>query len=176
MRAPRAPGVSLLSHIADRESPAPPYRWPASCQPPAASHPARAPGAPGLSLDPVSTPEFQSSVRSLVASASGSRSQSALLQVQVHGPPAPPCRWILLPRARTWRLPPPSICLLISVCSFTAPRVVPQYSALEMFICRDPDVFPVSQADSVDVPAGLLPIQLNSGDRLKKVSPTPPPS
>ena len=32
---------------------------------------------------------------------------------------------------------------------------------------------PVSQADSMDVPAGLVPIQLNSGDQLKKGSPTP---
>ena len=59
--------------------PAPPCRWPTSCQPLL-----RAPGAPGLSLDPVSTPEFRSSVGSLVARAPGSRSQSAVSRL----PPA----------------------------------------------------------------------------------------
>ena len=53
--------------------------------PPAASHPARTPGAPGLSLDPVSTPEFWSSVRSLVVRTPGSRSQSAVSRVWVTG-------------------------------------------------------------------------------------------
>ena len=66
---------------------------PVSHQPSATSDPVRAPGAPGLSLDPVSTPEFQSSLRCLVACAPGSRSQSAVLRVQVHSPPAPQCRW-----------------------------------------------------------------------------------
>ena len=35
---------------------------------------------------------------------------------------------------------------------------------------------PLSQADSMDVQAGLVLIQLNSGVRLKNGSPTPPPS
>ena len=35
---------------------------------------------------------------------------------------------------------------------------------------------PASQADSVSVQADLVPIQLDSGDQLKKGSPTPPPS
>ena len=95
-------------------------------QPPAASRPTCASGAPGLSLDPVSTPEFQSSVRCLVAHASGSRSQSAVSRVQVCGPPAPPCRWLPFPGAQTQRLPPPSVHLPISVRSFTASRFIPQ--------------------------------------------------
>ena len=35
---------------------------------------------------------------------------------------------------------------------------------------------PVSQADSVGFQDGLVHIQLDSGDQLKKGSPTPPPS
>ena len=107
---------------------------------PAASRPACTPRAPGLSLDPVSTLEFWSSVRCLVACAPGSRSQSAVSRVLSTSLPAPSCRWLPLPGARTWWLPPPSVYLLISVRGFTAPRFVPQYSALEMFICRDPGV------------------------------------
>ena len=60
---------------------------------PAASRPARNPGAPVLSLDPVRTPEFRRSVRCLVARAPGSRSQSAVSRVRVRGPPAPRGRW-----------------------------------------------------------------------------------
>uniref|UniRef100_A0A452QIL7 Serine-protein kinase ATM n=1 Tax=Ursus americanus TaxID=9643 RepID=A0A452QIL7_URSAM len=56
--------------------------------PPAASRPARAPGSPGLSLDPVSAPGFRGSARCLVARAPGSRSQSAVLRV----PSASPAR------------------------------------------------------------------------------------
>uniref|UniRef100_A0A452QJR6 Kinesin family member 13A n=1 Tax=Ursus americanus TaxID=9643 RepID=A0A452QJR6_URSAM len=33
-------------------------------------------------------------------------------------PPAPPCRWLLLPGTRTRQLPPPSVCLPISVFAF----------------------------------------------------------
>ena len=54
--------------------------------------------------------------------------------------PAPPCRWLPLPDPNTVVPNPPSVYLLISVHGFTAPHFVPQYSALEMFICRDPDV------------------------------------
>ena len=76
---------------ADRESACSPVQ--VALQPPAASRPADAPGAPGLSLDPVSTPELRSSVRCLVAHAPGSRTQSAVSRVRVRGPPAPRCRW-----------------------------------------------------------------------------------
>ena len=109
-------------------------------QPPAASHPVHDPGAPGLSLDPVSTPEFWSSMRCLVARAPSSRSQSAVSRVWVRGLPAPPCRWLPFPGALTWRLPPLSVYLPISLRSFLASRFIPKYSALEVFICRDPDV------------------------------------
>ena len=77
--------------------------------PPAASRPARAPGTPGLSLDPVSTPEFRSSVRCLVARPPGSRSQSAVSRVRVHGLPAPRCRW---PSSRQ---PPAAPCTLLEL-------------------------------------------------------------
>ena len=85
---------------------------------------------------------------------------------------APQCRWALLPGARAWWLPPPSFCLLISVRGFTAPRFVPQYSALEMFICRDPDVSSYVSGRFVSFQDGLGPIQLYSGDQLKKGTPS----
>ena len=88
-RAPRAPGLSLLSCVCR-----PRVRLlPCAGGLPATSRPARAPGAPGLSLDLVSTPEFQSSVRCLVARAPSSRSQSAVSRVPSASPPSPPCRW-----------------------------------------------------------------------------------
>ena len=72
---------------------------------------------------------------------SGSWSQSALSRVLVCvSARAPLFRCLPLPSTRTQRLPPASIYLPISVCGFMAPCFVPQYSALEMFFCRDPDV------------------------------------
>ena len=66
-------------------------------------------------------------------------SQSAVLRVSPASARSP-CRWLPLLGARKWPLPPPSVYLPISVRGFTVPRFVPLYSALEMFICRDPDV------------------------------------
>ena len=45
-----------------------------------------------------------------------------------------------------------------------------------MFICTDPDVSSWFHADSVDIQDGLVDIQLDSGNQLKKGSPTPLPS
>ena len=66
------PGISALT---SRAGPSLSFLF---LTPPAASRPACAPGAPGLSLDPVSTPEFRSSVRCLVARAPSSRSLCCL--------------------------------------------------------------------------------------------------
>ena len=91
----------------------------ASCQPPP-----HAPRAPSLSLVPVNTPELRFSVWS------HARSQAHGLSLLSCGcrsasPPAPQCRWLLLPSARARRLPPPSVYLLMSVGRFAAPRLVP---------------------------------------------------
>ena len=135
-------------------------------QPPIASHPARAPGAPDLSLDPVITLELRSSVRCLVVHAPGSRTQSAVSRVQVRGPPAPQCWWLAShqpPRMRSrssrspssvssvwvrspsgppcrWLLLPSALTRWLVPPSVYLPITVPRYSVLEMFICRDPDV------------------------------------
>uniref|UniRef100_A0A452RR19 Iron-sulfur clusters transporter ABCB7, mitochondrial n=1 Tax=Ursus americanus TaxID=9643 RepID=A0A452RR19_URSAM len=68
-----------------------------------------------------------------------SRSQSALVGAYWPVQPSPQCRWLPLPGVSARRLPPPSVYLPISVWGFTAPCFIPQYPALEMFICRDPD-------------------------------------
>ena len=60
------------------------------------------PGVPGLSLDPVSIPEFREKSGGVFP---GSRSQSVFLQVPSASPPAPPCWWLPLPGARMWWLP-----------------------------------------------------------------------
>ena len=81
---------------ADRESACSPVQ--VALQPPATSRPAHAPGAPSLSLDPVSTLELRSSVRCLVVHAPGSWTQSAVSRVRsavrplpgAGGPPATP--------------------------------------------------------------------------------------
>ena len=131
-------------------------------------------GAPGLSLVPVSALVLRFSVWSRAFP--GSRSQSALPWVPACGPPAPQCRWLLLPGTRAWRLPPPSVYLPISVRGFTIPA---SYLDTQRWRCSFVKIqmyLPASQADSVDGQAGLVPIQLDSGDRLKKGSPSPLPS
>ena len=107
--------------------------------PPAASHP-HAPGAPGLSLVPDSTPEFWNSVRSLVACAPGLTVSVCCLPGAVREYPRSPVQVATTSQCPNAAAPPPSVYLLISVRGFRAPRFVPQYSALEMFISRDPDV------------------------------------
>ena len=77
--------------------------------PPAASRPAHAPGASGLSLNPVSTPMFWNSVRCLLVHAPGSWSHSAVSRVWVCSPPTPWCR------CPSSRQPPAALCMLLEL-------------------------------------------------------------
>uniref|UniRef100_A0A452REX8 LTD domain-containing protein n=1 Tax=Ursus americanus TaxID=9643 RepID=A0A452REX8_URSAM len=107
--------------------------------PPATSRPARAPGAPGLSLDPVSTPGFRCSGRCLVARIHGSPVSVRSLAGALHGSVCSPVQVAAASRRPNAAAPSP-FRLSSDICArFTAPLFVPQYSALEMFICRDPD-------------------------------------
>ena len=106
--------------------------------PPAASHPracSRSSRSQSGSSEHTGDPRLHE-----IFGGARSRPQFAVSRVQVRGPPAPRYRWLPLPGARTRWLPPPSVYLPISVHGFTAPPFVPQYSSLEMFMCRDPDV------------------------------------
>ena len=105
--------------------------------PPAASRPACS-GAPGLSLVPVSALELRFSVWWRVLP--GSWSQSALSRVQVHESARSPVQVATAYRCPNAAAPSP-FHLSSDICAwFHASRFVPQYSALEMFICRHPDV------------------------------------
>ena len=105
-----------------------------------------------------------------------SRFQSAVSSVRVRGPSAPPCRWLPLPEPeRGGSLPLPFI--FQHLCAIS--RLRTSHLNTQCWRCSFVEIqmyLSASQADSVDVPAGLIPIQLNSGDRLKKGSPTPLPS
>ena len=129
-------------------------------------------GAPSLSLVPMSTLEFREEsggVRSLPHSLS-LLSCGCCLQV---------CP---LPRAGGYHFPVPkrggSLPLPFIFQYLCAVSWLPaSYLNTQRWSCSFVEIqmyFPVSQADSVDVLAGLVPIQLNSWDRLKKGSPTPP--
>ena len=70
----------------------------------------------------------------------GSRSQSALLRVPVRKSAHSPVQ-VATPSRRPNAAAPSPFRLFSKICAgFPAPRFVPQYSVLEMFICRNPDV------------------------------------
>ena len=142
--------------------------------PPAASHPAHAPGAPGLSLDPVSTPDLREMP-------GGVRSGLTVSVCCLAGAGPRVCP---LPHAGGYRFPVPergsSLPLAFIFRYLCADSWFPaSYLNTQFWRCSFVEIqmyLLASQADSMDVQAGLVPIQLDSGDRLKKGSPTPPPS
>ena len=103
----------------------------------------------------------------LVACAPGSRSQSAVSRVRVRGLSAPPCRWLPLPGA--WTRRPPLLFIFQYLCAVSLFPAF--YLNTQHWRCSFVEIqmyLSASQADSVDVQDGLVPIQLDSGDRLKK--------
>ena len=135
--------------------------------------PVRAPGAPGLSLVPLSTPELRFR---LVARIPRLTVSVCCLVDPSASPPAPPYRWLPLPGTRTQQLPPPSVYLPISVRGFTVPH---SYLNTQLWRCSFVEIqmyLSASQAESMGFQDGLVHIQLDSGDQLKKGTPTPPPS
>ena len=112
-----------------------------------------------------------------VCAFSGSWSQSALSRVPVR-------KSGLLPSAGGYCFLAPeravSLPLLFSFRYLYADSRLPaSYLDTQRWRCRFVEIqmyLPASQADSMDVQDGLVPIQLDSGDQLKKGSPTPLPS
>ena len=115
-------------------------------------------------------------MRSLVVRTPCSHSQSVFLRVPSSSP--------LLPLAGDYRFPVPEHGGSLSLpfifrylCAVS--RLPALYLDTQRWRCSFVEIqmyLPASQADSVDVQAGLVPIQLDSGDRLKKGSPTLLPS
>ena len=143
-------------------------------------------GAPVFSLDrrvlpsswfspvPASAPELRFSVWLLVFL--GSRSQSALLQVQVReSGPLPSTSGYCFPAPeRGGSLPLPFIFLYLCADS----RLPISYLNTQRWRCSYVEIqvyLPASQSDSVGFQDGLVDIQLDLGPAEKR-SPTPPPS
>ena len=87
-----------------------------------------------------------------------------------------------LPRAGGYRfLAPSPFCLSSDICAWFhgSPLHTSILSDTQRWRCSFVEIQmypPASQADCMDVQAGLVPIQLDSRDWLKNGSPTPPPS
>ena len=161
---------SAVSRVPSASPPAPPCRWPVS-RPRARS---RSSQTQSGSSEHTGVPEFREML-------GGTRSR---LTVSVCSLTGASLQVRPLPRAGGYRFPSPEhggslplpfifryLCAVsrLPTSYLNTQRWRFSFVEIQMYL-------PASQADSKDVQAGLVPIELNSGDRLEKGSPTPPPS